>query len=173
MNPRAKLSDLILDLEMSSEGTYYSYFDRKSGAIVMVEQWMISNLEEGEEEDLSDLAEWQQKEYEIAKEIVSDDGSRFIKPPNKYEFHEYRVMEEFIDSIYDDEAADQLWRAIKGRGAFRSFKDTLHRLGIQQSWYDYLEKARKEFVMKWAKENNVDFEDDLRRSARPARKKEF
>jgi hypothetical protein len=65
-----------------------------------------------------------------------------------------------------DEAADQLWRAIKGRGAFRYFKDALRRLGIQQSWYDYLEEAQREFVIEWAKENNVPFEDDLRKSSK-------
>lgn len=73
-------------------------------------------------------------------------------------------MENFIHSIDDNEAANQLWRAIKGRGAFRYFKDTLYRLGIQQSWFDYLEEAQKEFVIEWAKENNVAFENDLRKS---------
>ena len=163
MNPPAKLSDLILALEMPSE-EFRTYFDRKTGAVVSVEATLLSSLEDGEEEDLDDLAEWQKEEYEIAKEIVSDDGSRFLSPPDKFEFHEYRVMEEFIHSIDDDEAANQLWRAIKGRGAFRYFKDTLHRLGIQQSWYDYLEEAQREFVIEWAKENNVAFEDDLRKS---------
>jgi len=35
---------------------------------------------------------------------------------------------------------------------------------MQQSWYDYLEEAQREFVIEWAKENNVPFEDDLRKS---------
>ncbi len=163
MNTPVKLSDLILALEMPSE-VYRTYFDRKTGALVSVEETMLSSLENGEEEDLDDLADWQEAEYEIAKEIVSDDGSRFIPPPDKFEFHEYHVMEEFIHSIDDDKAADQLRRAIKGRGAFRYFKDTLHRLGIQQSWYDYLEEAQREFVIEWAKENKVSFVDDLRKS---------
>jgi hypothetical protein len=150
MNPPAKLSDLILALEMPSE-EFRTYFDRKTGAVVSVEESMLSRLEDGEEEDLDDLAEWQKEEYEVAKEIVSDDGSRFLPPPDKFEFHEYRVMEEFI-------------RTIKGRGAFRYFKDTLHRLAIQQSWYDYLEEAQREFMIEWAEENNVPFEDDLRKS---------
>ena len=163
MNPPAKLSDLILALEMPSE-EFRTYFDRKTGAVVSVEETMISSLEDGEEEDLDDLAEWQNEEYEIAKEIVGDDGSRFLPPPDRFEFHEYRVMEEFIRSIDDNKAANQLEHAIKGRGAFRYFKDTLHRLGIQQSWYDYLEEAQKEFVIEWAEENNVAFVDDLRQS---------
>jgi hypothetical protein len=165
VNPPAKLSDLILALEMPSE-EFCTYFDRKTGAVVSVEKTMLSRLESGEEEDPDDLAEWQEEEYEVAQEIVSDDGSRFLPPPDKFEFHEYRVMEEFIRSMDDDEAADQLWRSIKGRGAFRYFKDTLHRLGIQQSWYDYLEEAQREFVIEWAKENNVAFEDDLRKPSK-------
>jgi hypothetical protein len=163
MNPPAKLSELILALDMPVE-EYQAYFDRKTGMVVSVEAWMISTLEDGEDEDPDDLADWQKKEYETAGEIVDDDGSRFLPPPDKYEFHEYRVMEEFISSIDDDEAADQLWRAIKGRGAFRYFKDTLHRLGIQQLWYDYLEEAQREFVIKWADENGVVVEDDIRKA---------
>jgi hypothetical protein len=162
MNPPVKLSDLIQALEMQSE-EYRIYYDRKTNTIVSVEDTLFSSLEDGEE-DLDDLPDWQKEEYEVAKEIVSDDGTRFIAPPVKFEFHEYHVMEEFIESIDDDETADQLWRAIKGRGAFRYFKDTLHRLGIQQSWYDYLEEAQREFVIEWAKENNVPFENDLKKS---------
>jgi hypothetical protein len=162
MDPPAKLSELILALEMPPE-EFRTYFDRKTGAVVLVEETMLSSLEDGEEEDPDDLADWRKEEYEVAKEIVRDDGNRFLPPPDKFEFHEYRVMEEFIHSIDDNEAANQLWHAIKGRGAFRYFKDTLHRLGIQQSWYDYLEEAQREFVIEWAKENNVAFEDDLRK----------
>ena len=58
MNPPAKLSDLILALEMPSD-VYRTYFDRKTGAVVSVEETMISSLEDGEEEDPDDLADWQ------------------------------------------------------------------------------------------------------------------
>ena len=163
MNPPAKLSELILALDMPSE-EFRTYFDRKTGTLMSVEDTMLSSLEDGEEDDLDDLADWQKEEYETAREIVADNGSRFIPPPDKFEFHEYRVMQEFIRSIDDNEAANQLWDAINGRGAFRYFKDTLHRLGIQQSWYDYLEEAQRKFVIEWAKENNVAFEDNLRKS---------
>jgi len=163
MNLPAKLSDLIQALDMSSE-EFCTYFDRKTGAIVSVEETMLSRLEDGEEKDLDDLPEWQKEEYEIAKEIAGDDGSRFLPAPDKFEFHEYRVMEEFIRSIDDNEAANQLWHAIKGPGAFRYFKDTLYNLGIQQSWHDYLEEAKRKFVIEWAKENNVAFKDGLKKS---------
>lgn len=124
MNPPAKLSELILALDTPTE-EFRTYFDRKTGTLVSVEDMMLSSLEDGEEEYPDDLADWQKDEYETASEIVSDDGSRFLPPPDNYEFHEYRVMEEFIRSVDDEKTANQLWRAIKGRGAFRYFKDTL------------------------------------------------
>jgi hypothetical protein len=163
MNPPAKLSELILALDMPTE-EFRTYFDRKTGTLVSVESIMLSSLEDGEEENPDDFSDWLKEEYETAREIVADDSGRFIPPPDKYEFHEYRVMEEFIRSIEDEKAANQLWRAIDGRGAFRYFKDTLHRLGIQQLWYDYLEEAQREFLIEWAEENGVVIEDDLRKS---------
>jgi hypothetical protein len=163
MNPPAKLSELIMALDMPTE-EFRTYFDRKTGTLVSVESIMLSSLEDGEEENPDDFSDWQKEEYETAREIVADDSGRFIPPPDKYEFHEYRVMEEFIRSIEDKKAANQLWRAIDGRGAFRYFKDTLHRLGIQQLWYDYLEEAQREFVIEWAEENGVVIEYDLRKS---------
>ena len=163
MNPPARLSELIMALDMPTE-EFRTYFDRKTGTLVSVESIMLSSLEDGEEENPDDFSDWQKEEYETAREIVADDSGRFIPPPDKYEFHEYRVMEEFIRSIEDKKAANQLWRAIDGRGAFRYFKDTLHRLGIQQLWYDYLEEAQREFVIEWAEENNVVVGDDLRKS---------
>jgi hypothetical protein len=44
-------------------------------------------------------------------------------------------MERFICTVADGQAADQLWRAIKGKGAFRYFKDTAHRLDLLKQWF--------------------------------------
>jgi hypothetical protein len=158
MNPPAKLSDLIMAMEMEFED-YRSYFDRKTGRIVTLESSMLSAMEEGDEEEF-DLADWEEEELEIARAIVDDDGKRFLPGPDRFDFHEYRQMERFVNSLDNARAADQLWRAIKGRGAFRYFKDTIQRLGIQNEWYQFRDEALRQFVIEWAKENEVLFEDD-------------
>ena len=99
---------------------------------------------------------------EIARAIVGDLGTRFISPPDKYDFHEYRQMEQFIGTVRSAEAADQLWQAIKGKGAFRYFKDTADRLGLLNRWFQYRNDAVKEFVVEWAEDNNVPYEDDVK-----------
>lgn len=162
MNPTAKLSGLMDALELDSP-EHVTRFDRQTGRIVTVERSILSALEEGEDDTLADVPGWQKAEVEIARAMCEDSGERFFDAPDKFDFHEYRHMEKFIGSLSDERAADQLWRAIKGKGAFRYFKDTLHRLGIQDQWYRYRDDAMKEFVIEWAAANNVPHEDDTAR----------
>lgn len=157
----AKLSDLIFSLEMDSE-EHAVYFDRETGQIVSIESQILSSVEENDEEGLADLADWQEAELDIARAVVEDDGTRFIPGPDKFDFNEYRHMERFIHSQDDAKVAGELWRAIKGPGAFRYFKDTLHRHGIQDQWYKYRDGAMKRFVIEWAEANNVPYKDDTR-----------
>jgi len=161
MRPIAKLSELVDALEFSSD-EYCTFFDRQSGNIVSVERFLLTVVEEGDQETLSRLPDWQRGEVEVARSIVNAESDRFIDPPNKFDFHEYRHMERFIQSLPNADAADQLWRAIKGRGAFRRFKDTADRLGLLEQWDRYRDEAAAEFVRDWAKSNSVPVEDDIR-----------
>lgn len=157
-----KLSELIEALEFDSEESV-TRVDLVNGCVVRVDCSVLGALEEGDEELLHDLPDWQNEEVKIAREIVKDSGERFVHTPEKFDFHEYRQMERFIGTVETPEIAEQLWRAIKGKGAFRYFKDTASRLGLLESWYRYRDDAMKEFVMDWAKANQVPFEDDTRK----------
>ncbi|MEO6993477.1 MAG: UPF0158 family protein, partial [Lacunisphaera sp.] len=75
--------------------------------------------------------------------------------PTKFDFHEYRTMEKFIGTVADAAKADQLWQAIKGKGAFRYFKDTAHRLGVIDDWYRYRDDAMNNFMLRWAEVNEI------------------
>jgi hypothetical protein len=136
-------------------------FDRQMGRVVSVDRDVMNGVEEDDEELLDGLPDWQKDEVEIARAVCDDNGERFIDAPDKFDFHEYRHMERFIETIEDGEAAEALWRAIKGRGAFRYFKDTADRLGLLDRWFRYRDAAMKAFVIEWAEANNVPFEDDV------------
>ena len=158
--PPAKLSDLMDPVELDFE-EYVTRFDRQTGQMVSVDRHILSAFEEGHEEDLGDVPEWQEPELEIARAMVEDEGGRFISPPSKFDFNEYRQMERFIGTLESPEAAEQLWRAIKGKGAFRYFKDTAHRLGLLEQWYRYRDTAIKKSAVEWAEANGVAYVDDL------------
>ncbi|MFC1522860.1 UPF0158 family protein [Elusimicrobiota bacterium] len=161
MNPPAKLSDLIQTFEIETDtGEYHCYFDRKTGQVVLVDDTVYRHVEESDDEALEDVPEWQKEQIEIARAVLSDNEKRFISPPDKFDFHEYRHMERFIASLPDRSAADALFYAIKGRGAFRRFKDMLDQMGILDQWFKYREEAMKRYVIEWAEDKNVPYEDD-------------
>jgi hypothetical protein len=153
------LSELIEALEFESE-EHITKVDLQNGCVVTVDGFVMSAVEEGDEASLVDLPEWQRPEVEIARAIADDSGERFVDPPDKFDFHEYRQMERFIGTLEDGAAAEQLWRAIKGKGAFRYFKDTAHRLGVLKQWYQYRDESMKEFVRDWAAAHQILVVDD-------------
>jgi hypothetical protein len=159
VNTPAQLSDLI-DAMLFETPEHLVRFDRLSGRVVMVEIGISRAVEEGDEAALAEAPAWQKEMIEIARELWEDGGSRFLRPPNNFDFHEYRLMEKFVAGLGDNRAAEQLWRAMKGKGAFRQFKNTLYKLGIQDAWIQYRGEAAKKYVINWAEENQVEFEDD-------------
>ena len=52
-------------------------------------------------------------------------------------------MRQFCFSVGDQKISQSLLNAIHGRGAFRIFKDSIHRLGIADQWYKYRDNAIK------------------------------
>ena len=51
-----------------------------------------------------------------------------------------------------------LFQSIKGKGAFRRFKNTLERFALVDQWYEFKEKKLREFVEFWCEENEIEFE---------------
>lgn len=117
MNAAAKLSELMDSMEVQSEEWIYRY-DRTTGQVAMVERSTCDAIDAGDDGDLDETDE----EVALARAMVEDSGERFIDLPDKFDFHEYRQLERFIGAVEDSRVADELWRAIKGKGAFRYFK---------------------------------------------------
>ena len=159
---KAKLSDLIESMEFQSEDISIC-FDRQTGRIVSVSREVLELVESDDKSAMADLPDWQREEIELATALAVGDGKRFIAPPDKFDFHEYRHMEQFIGVVNDPAIADELWRAIKGRGAFRCFKDTLYRHGLERKWFQYRNDAMRRFVMEWCDANKIEYEDDTSR----------
>ncbi len=158
MDATAKLTELMDSMEMQSEEWIYRY-DRKAGATAMVERAVYAKVEDSPDEEL-DLDD---ESVPLARAMIANEGSQFIALPDTFELHEYRQMERFIGTVEDARVAEELWRAIKGKGAFRNFKDTAARCGLLDSWYRFRDERAKQFVIRWAEANEVPYEDDTAR----------
>jgi hypothetical protein len=118
-----------------------------------------SELMAAEDDDpLENIPVWQYEMVQKAKAVLFTDDYREL--PSKFEIHEYAIMEKFCYTVEDDELHERLLNGIRGRGAFRYFKDVINQYGIEEDWYDYREQAFKEIAINWLESNGVAYTDD-------------
>lgn len=153
---KIKLSKLIEEFDMQSDMSS-SYLDKETGEIFFITE---DDRDALEDEDM-EPPEWQKEHLEKIKPILENiHEERYVDLPSQFDFHEYRVMERFITSLTNEKQQDALWNAIRGRGAFRYFKDRVAEFGITDRWYKYREAAIKEFISDWCEVEGIDYEDD-------------
>ncbi len=91
-------------------------------------------------------------------QACQDDGD-LVPLPSSYDIHEYAIMECFCATVDNLKIAENLFRSISGRGAFRRFKETLRRYGIEQSWYKYRDQAYRELAREWCREYGISWRE--------------
>jgi hypothetical protein len=152
MAVQVKLKDIIEGLEfLTDEGS--SYLNMTTGEVVYVTTEELQAAEE--DAPLEDFPEWQHDAIRIAKDIVETE--HYLPLPDRFEMHEYSIMERFCLSVDDDDLRDDLCDAIRGRGAFRRFKDRVQAYGIAEAWYRYRDAALREIAVAWCEEHGIPY----------------
>ena len=92
----------------------------------------------------------------------NEDDEFFIPLPTKEEVNDYQNMVNFTESIEDDKKRDWFENAIHGKGAFRRFRATLERFGMETEWYDYLEACHRELAIEWCEQHGIVYDTSVR-----------
>ncbi|HGK7343872.1 TPA: hypothetical protein ACJ51Y_000290 [Streptococcus suis] len=135
--------DVVDSLQMISQGDRY-YYDSYLDELVYL------SVEETGLESREGLEE----------EIEEDVAGRFVGLPTYYDFNPYTFMELYISDLTDGDLSDRLSRAIRGRGAFRRFKNELERCDRLEDWYVFETQCYKELVLDWCQENEIAIVDN-------------
>ena len=112
------------------------------------------NLVSGEVIFFSDYLGLSDDDERLLEEI--DGSNDYVAIERIPSYVAYQWMVDFVDEIVapvDEHAAEKLSIALNGKGAFRRFKDTLHRIDEQwlQAWYQWRDKQLKAAVDEWLK----------------------
>ena len=91
-----------------------------------------------------------------------EDDEFFIPLPTKQEVNDYQNMVNFTETIEDDKKRDWFENAIHGKGAFRRFRATLQRFGMETEWYDYLEACHRELAIEWCEQHGIVYDTSVR-----------
>ena len=135
------LKQVIQAIEEANE-VFTSFWDTKTGRTVYLADPLITDMTE---------------EDKALAAAIEDAPERFLSFPTKYEIHQYRMMEDFIDQLAPGKAQEELAHAIRGKGAFRRFKQSVRYHGLEQRWYDYLAEAYRELAIRWCEEEGLEY----------------
>jgi len=110
------------------------------------------NLLTGEVVFFSDSLGLSDEDERLSEEI--DGSNDYVATPRIPSYEAYQWMVDFVDEMVvpaDELAAEKLSIALHGKGAFRRFKDTLHRVDDQwlQAWYQWRDNRLNAAVNEW------------------------
>ena len=150
MKVQVKLQDILAGMDFQSDERS-SFLNLTTGEVVAITDEELRAAEN--DAPLEDFPEWQHDAIRIAKDIVATD--HYLPLPDRFEINAYRMMERFCLSVDDDDLRDDLCDAIRGRGAFRRFKDRMQLYGMAEEWYRYRDAALRELAIAWCEAHGI------------------
>jgi hypothetical protein len=144
------LEDVVMEMDLPNDD-WSAYLNRRTGELVTVTE-EDQGLVEGEE-DTEDLPDWQRERLPKVREALESDD--FLPLPSKFDIHEYRIMERFSLEVENADVREALLQAIRGRGAFRRFKEVIHERGVTEAWYTYRQQAFEDIAIDWLEANGI------------------
>ncbi len=150
-----RLSEVASEMDVLNEG-WTVYLNRRTGEMVTVTPEDEELLEDPSA--LEDVPEWQVEQLPRTRQAVESED--YLPLPDKFEIHEWSIMERFARSVDNEEHRDMLDRAIHGRRAFRRFRDTASDLELLEDWYRFRDRALKEIARVWLDSHEIPFQED-------------
>ena len=145
------LREVIEAMEITSDDCV-SYLDPDTGEVITVteeERLLV------EDESLEDVPEWHREMLPKIRAALESD--RFLELPDRFDIHEWSMMDEFSRAQDSERIRQELADAIRGAGAFRTFRSAIRRLGLEQSWYTFREEALAEIARNWLEEHKLPY----------------
>lgn len=155
MKKPVNLQDIIGGMEMQFDESR-NLLNLKTGEVITVSDEGLRMAED--DEPFDDLPEWQQENIKTAIDVF-ENYEHYEEIPSKYDINEYEMMEDFSYELKNERHKETLLDAIRGRGAFRRFKDKVNFFGIEQVWYTYRDQKYKEKAIEWCKDLGLEYKE--------------
>ncbi len=85
-----------------------------------------------------------------AHQVEQNLGARYVQVPVADTHEAYDDMQDFIETVEDGVLQEKLWQAIRGRGAFRYFKDMLAEYPIERErWFKFQDAQVRQRMLSW------------------------
>ena len=152
MSKVISLSEVISALEDASDDST-SYLDPETGEIILVTEDERALAEE--DNPVEGVPAWQRELMPKIRAVL--DGDRWLELPDRFDIHEWSIMEQFSRAQNSERTRRELLNAIHGAGAFQNFQNSIRGLGVEQSWYRFRDEALADIARRWLEEHNLPY----------------
>jgi hypothetical protein len=151
MSKVISLREIISALEAATDDCT-SYLNPETGEIILVTE---EERALAEEECWEEAPSWQR---DLMPKIRSAlEGDRWLELPDRFDIHEWSIMERFSRAQNVERIRCELLNAIRGAGAFRAFQSAIRGLGLEQSWYQFRDEALADIAQRWLEEHKLHY----------------
>ena len=130
---KVKLKDVIRAIEMTDQDITW-YYQISHGQFINIDD-----------------------DTNIAKKMIVLNSPDYIQLPDHYDIHEYHIMEMFANQLKDQHMKRELQKTLKGKGAFRRFKDFIYKNQLNTAWQQFLYETHRELAIQWCHKHNIEF----------------
>ncbi len=138
-----KLSEILECLEMA-DWESSCYYARQSDEILHIFDGMVNG----------------ETNAQLIEDIREGDIDDYIPLPGYYDINEHQMMEDFIAALPSGEKQSSLFNAIRGRGAFRRFKNKIYQFDLEEVWYAFRDKCYEKIARDWCQAHAIDLIED-------------
>lgn len=137
-NAVVSLARIVAEIDMlGNEGTLY--VNRETGEVFARTEFM---------ED----AGFDEETLESLEEDVA-----WVRVLSSHEINDFETMRRYTNRVAGPAASKELSEAMRGRGAYRRFRDVIHRRGLQKEWDEYREKRLADSVRFALQQHGIPF----------------
>lgn len=107
--------------------------------------------------DAPGLPTWQRETAASARDIRG--SCEWVQLPGQFDLDAYRMMARFCGTV-PGAAGERLESAIRGSEAFRRFRSTVERLGLEDDWFAFRDRTYERHAADWLTAHGIPFEPD-------------
>lgn len=89
--------------------------------------------------------------------ITEEEGKRYMALPDKFDVHEWAMMDRFSMSLRDGQMRNDFNGGTRGAGAFRLFKHLLTEYDLWDGWNRFKQVELRQMAIEWCKENGITY----------------
>jgi Uncharacterised protein family (UPF0158) len=150
--------DAIIEALESADDSISSYLDLETGEVHSITEEEFDLVEDARTA-LEDGPDWQHQAVILARAIRQHEGKRYLALPDKFDVHEWNIMDRFSQSLRNTHLRNDFHGAIRGAGAFRLFKRLLAEYNLWDAWNRFKRIELRRIAKQWCEENGIDFRE--------------